>query len=278
MSRPHIDFVQSQSLPWQPSPWPHLRGCELKILSRDAEDGAWSLLVRFPPRWAQAAVASLAADEEFLVVDGHLVIDGRHCEHDSYGWIPAGCRHGERRSPEGAVALVFYSAEPAPAAEAPAAAVREPRLVDGYELAWATEGLDAAMVADGRRAKWLRPPGEGQGATLLLSAPPHLRPPGWRGTQERHPGAEELFVLAGDLVGRTGELTSGAYRWSPAGVAHGPYGSRGGCLAVLRTHGMGLATERTPYELEIVRSPAYQPVLPEALQSLGTRGWRPLRY
>ncbi len=40
MARPHVEFMQSQSLAWVPSPWRHLPGCQVKLLSRDPADGA----------------------------------------------------------------------------------------------------------------------------------------------------------------------------------------------------------------------------------------------
>ena len=33
MSRPHIDYLQSQTLPWHASHWPYLPGCQVKTLS-----------------------------------------------------------------------------------------------------------------------------------------------------------------------------------------------------------------------------------------------------
>jgi hypothetical protein len=69
MSRPHIEFIQSQRLPWEPFvPRP---GVTMKRLSEDTGTGALSAILRYPPGWS-APPASLRTDEEFLVLDGAL--------------------------------------------------------------------------------------------------------------------------------------------------------------------------------------------------------------
>ena len=62
MSRPHIEFIQSQRLPWEPFvPRP---GVTMKRLSEDTGTGALSAILRYPPGWS-APPASLRTDEEF---------------------------------------------------------------------------------------------------------------------------------------------------------------------------------------------------------------------
>jgi len=114
--------------------------------------------------------------------------------------------------------------------------------------------------------------------TVLVASAPHLHPPRWRAAQEIHPCAEELFLLSGDCLCHTGAMSSGAYCWRPAGVAHGPHGSRGGNLALLRSHGAPFATELTPHELALQRAPEYQPILPPRLRAVTIHPWRPQRY
>src|SRR5687768_14086144 len=98
MTRPWIEFIQAQNLPWQPddlngtSP-----GVEVKILSRDTETGAASLLVRYPAGWAAPPV-SFACEYEFLVLEGELSAGDTTYGPFAYGHWPAGYSPGPRQS------------------------------------------------------------------------------------------------------------------------------------------------------------------------------------
>ena len=282
MTRPHIDYLQSQTLPWRASPWPHLPGCQMKTLSRDADSGAVSVLVRYPSGWQAPGAGSLATDEEFLVVDGAFEIDGRTCRQDCYAWLPAGARQAVRAAPDGAVVLAFYAEEPlwidddAPAA--PPAPEAEPAFIDAYELPWQSDGIDPVFGGEGQAWKALRGSPYTDSVTMLLASPPHRRPPRWLAPQEIHSCDEELFVLSGDFQSNLGQLSAGAYVWRPAGVAHGPYGTRGGNLTLVRTHGAPLGNSFTPHEVTLSRMAVYEPVLPEELAALRLHPWRAQRY
>ena len=280
MARPHIDYLQSQTLPWQASRWEHLPGCQIKVLSRDPDDGAMSLLVRYPSGWATKQAGSLATAEELLVLEGTLELDGRRFDPDGYGWFPAGYRRTVRAAPAGAVALVFYEAEPVwtTGDSSDGHAMAEPIRLDAFELPWATEAIDPAFGGAGHRWKLLRGSPESASATMLVTCPAHLHPARWLGPQEIHTCAEEVFVLSGDLLSHIGQMCSGAYCWRPARVAHGPYGSRGGNLVLVRTHGAPLRTEITAHDLDLPRAPEYRPLLPPELWACEIHPWRPQRY
>jgi len=271
MTRPHIDFLQSQALPWKPSPWPFLPGCQLKTLSRDADTGALSLLVRYPSGWAAPAPGPLGTTEELFVLEGMLELDGRRYGQDCYGWFPPGWRHAVRATADGAVALVFLGAEPVSREAAATTARRavEGVLIDAFALAWVAAGPGAGFGAAAHRSKSLHVAPDGGPATTLITLPAHLHPPDWRAPQEIHGCAEEVFLLSGDLVSPAGAMTAGAYCSRPAAVTQGPYASRGGGLALVRTHGTPQSTEHSAHELELERAPQYQPVLPPALRTRG---------
>ena len=279
MPRPHIDYLQSQTLPWQASHWPYLPGCQVKVLSRDPEGGAVTALVRYPSGWAAPAPGHLSTTEALFVLEGLLELDGRQYGQDCYGWFPTGWKHASRSAPEGAVVLAFYDADPvcggAPPSAGPAA---ESIFIDAFELPWSTAGVERVFGGGGHLWKALHGSPATGSATMLIASAPHLHPPRWLAPQEIHSCAEELFLLSGDFLCNVGQMGSGAYCWRPPGVAHGPYGSRGGNLALLRTHGAPLTTELTAHEIELQRAPAYQPVLPGRMRALTTHPWRPLRY
>jgi hypothetical protein len=280
MPRPHIDYLQSQTLPWQASHWPYLPGCQIKILSRDPDGGAVSLLVRYPSGWAAPAPGCLAAVEELFVLEGLLELDGRAYRQDCYGRFPAGWKHATRLAPEGAVVLAFYDADPGCSADQPPAVrpAADGTLVDAFELTWNAKGLDRLFGGNGQLWKVLHGSPAAGSCTMLIASAPHLHPPRWVAPQEIHSCAEEMFLLSGDFLCNVGQMASGAYCWRPPGIAHGPYGSRGGNLALLRTHGAPLATEFTAHEIALQRNPGYQPILPPRMRAVTTHPWRPQRY
>lgn len=279
MPRPHIDYLQSQALPWQLSPWSHLRGCQIKPLSRDPDSGAVSLIVRFPSGWSAAAPDGLGASEELFVLDGLLELDGCRYGQDCYGCFPAGWRHAVRSAADGAVALAFYDAEPvAGAGSITPGAAGEASRADAFERRWTEDRTSLEVGANGQRWKLLHGDPARGAATLLISSPAHMHPPGWLGPQEIHGCAQEMFVLSGDVLCNAGRMASGAYVWRPPRVAHGPYGSRGGNLALLRTHGAALTTDYSAHELTLERTSDYQPVLPTELRTLLNHPWRAQRY
>ena len=91
MPRPHIEFIQSQALPWARGLYGGARpDVETKILSIDSINAESSALIRYPKGWKQGRAEHLLADEEILVLDGAIEIAGveygRHC----YAYLPAG--------------------------------------------------------------------------------------------------------------------------------------------------------------------------------------------
>jgi len=283
MARPHVEYLQTQSLAWQPSPWAHLTGCHVKTLSRDPVNGAASLLVRFPAGWQNTSPGYLSTSEEVFVLEGALDLGGRRWGQDCYGWFPPGTVHSSRGAPDGAVALLFYDAEPSWTlghgfAEGNAAGNGTTVFADAYEMPWKPIEMRPTQDGWGANEKILRGrPGDDE-MTLLVAFPAHMHPDQWVGPQELHACTEELFLLSGDCLSNIGQMFPGAYFWRPAGIGHGPYGSRGGNLALLRTHGAPLTMSWTSHEVALARSPEYQPVLPRELNSLRSRPWRPQSY
>ena len=54
MARPHIEFIQSQAVPWRDDLWNgRFDGAHVKILSEDDETGAASTMVRYPAGWSR---------------------------------------------------------------------------------------------------------------------------------------------------------------------------------------------------------------------------------
>lgn len=257
MARAHIEFVQSQRLPWQRGRLEAVRGAvETRLLSRDDESGACSLLVRYPPGF-RGAGGALECDEELLVLDGALEIGGRPHGELCYAHWPAGFETGGWASHEGAVVLEFFSATPR---RLPAAGQHDPRRLvlhcDAFGVPYTGNFHPQFPPGAGRKLLYVDP--LTQDASWLLGTLP-MR---WAERSEVHPVVEEMYLLAGEVHGDRGVMRPGAYFWRPPFVPHGPYGTQTGNLYFFRTRGGGLSTEYVDAQRPFRWRPEYDPVLP----------------
>lgn len=264
MARPRIEFVQSQNLPWDSEFLAQLRpGVTCRVLSRDDETGACSLVLRYPPGWEAPAGQRLAVDEEFLVIEGALRDGLSAYGYCGFAHLPAGHARGALSAPDGAVAVVFFSGTPRLAG--PDTPPPDPaRLV---------EGLDALRLPYTGNFHPEFPPGAGR---RMLYEDPATRDQTWLlGTMglrwaeraERHPVVEEMYLLAGEVHGNLGVMRPGAYFWRPPEVVHGPYGSLTGNIYLFRTKGGPLSTTYEDAPVPFHWWPEHDPVLPPELRA-----------
>jgi hypothetical protein len=122
MARPHVEFIQAQSLDWQPTPIAHLAGTHCKMLSHDATSGACSLLLRLPEGFRLDGPWQLDAEEEFLVLDGGLSLGDLDHGPDCYARLPAHWPRGALQVRHESVLLCFFDRAPTLATGAPVAA------------------------------------------------------------------------------------------------------------------------------------------------------------
>ena len=263
--RPHIEFIPSQWLPWRSDALGGARpGTQARVLSRDADDGACSLIVRYPAGYERGG-EWLDVDEEFIVLAGQIEVDGVSYGRLDYAHLPRGLPRSGQRSAAGAEVLTFFSAEPRAHASPPPGfdAARLVRRIDTRATAGMT-GPRRHMASEGFRH-------EGTVHKLLFDDPlTHDKtwlaglPPGWCcDTVERHPVCEEEFALAGDIHMPNGVMYTGAYFWRPADVPHGPFGTEGGTLHLCRGKGGLYATRFEPATRPFRWDPPYDPILPE---------------
>lgn len=268
MTRPFIEFVQSQVIPWEQGLYGGARPeVEVRTLSRDEGSGASSNLLRYAPGWSQRGQQTLAADEEMFVLAGSLTIGSRTYGRYEYAHLPAGYRRPKMMSSKGAVVLTFFSAEPVATAEFEVDGARLVEHVDAFEGPWT--GNFHPQFPGGAGRKYLRQdPHDGEETWVLGTMP--LRS-GRR--PERHPVVEEMYLLAGELVGHVGTMKAGAYFWRPEEEWHGPFGSPTGNLMLFRTIGGPLSTEYTEDEVDFTWTPKHEPILPPSLQDVGGKPW-----
>jgi hypothetical protein len=224
MARPLIEYVYAQCLPWQTGAAAGARAdLAAKVLSRDADSGEASLILRYPPGWSRTDPEALAAEEEMYVLDGEIAIDGRIYRRDSYACFPAGYVRSHAESPRGCVALTFFDAVPALTAAPMRSDTPLVEHLDLYAMPWDAKAADPTLEWMGNRRKVLRwDPVHDQKATFVFATPPHIFPADWRCPTLTHPCVEESFMLAGEITGPHGRQGPGAYFWRPAGIGrHG---------------------------------------------------------
>ena len=269
MSRPHTEFLQNQSLPWEPEEL--LPGAWTRTLSVDDETGACTLLSKMDPGLHFEQGSRIAADEEFYVLSGCYYLNGYEYAEGCYGFYPAGHPRAGAYSSEGAVILRFFDSRPRlMASDEPAPEDRAPPIafVDTYRMVWDRSVLDYRLnhLACGRKILRIDP--ITQQKTFLFMTAPQTHPTNWRGPKEHHPTPEEAFLIAGDLTGEYGTMRPGSYFWRPPGIPHGPYGSRGGSLSLIRFVGGAHVNHWSSDQHHFDYKQAYQPVLPPELEDI----------
>jgi hypothetical protein len=270
MARPHIMFIQAQCLPWTRGLYGGGRqDVDVKLLSQDEQGTDASCIVRYPAGWAVESPEYLLADEEFLVLDGAIRINGRLYEKHSYAFLPAGFPRTHAASDHGAVLLNLFYDRPAIVRGAPFDGFDERRLVEyvnPLEMPWDASLVDP-QLAPGVAIKPLREDPDTGEVSFLYCSPPHRVPAGMAKPQWTHPMVEELYCLEGEYVwGDCGRMGPGGYAWWRENVYHGPSGTDTGYHLFVRTVGGPLvntfATEKQPFTW----TPAYRPQLPPELQ------------
>lgn len=258
MGRPFIEYVQSQAIPWQAGvPGGSHKGVESRPLSMDLGSTASSMLVRYPAGWSDPNPHYLDVDDEFFVLSGELEIGGTSYPKYSFGHLPAGFQRSSARSVSGCVVLTFRSGEGA--RREGSSVCNDSRLVTKVDaLADQWGGNFHPTFPPGAGRKYLRQdPHDGEETWILGTMP--LRS-GRR--PEKHPVVEEMYLLAGSLVGPLGVMHAGAYFWRPEEEWHGPFGSLTGNLMLFRTKGGPLSTLYTDHEVDFSWTPENDPVLP----------------
>jgi hypothetical protein len=260
MSRPFIEFVQAQALPWRAGiPGDVRTDVSSRLLSIDAETGATSMLVRYPAGWTDPEPHWLDCDEELFMLAGDLRLGQVHHRAKTYAHLPAGYGRGDAASTHGAVVLTFFGGEPIRHADGAGPRCDEARLVeyvDALSGEWGT-GFHPLFPPGAGRKFLRRDPYDGEETWVLGTMPLRngRRP-------EKHPVVEEMFLLSGELIGHVGVMQAGAYFWRPPEEWHGPFGSQTGNLMLFRTKGGPLSTVYTDEEVEFSWAPEHRPILP----------------
>jgi len=268
MARQHIDFVQTQFLPWQSGlPGGQRPELRVKVLSRDDQDGSCSVIARYPAGWERAEPESCEADEEFLVLKGGLTIDDTTYGERTYACLPAGMARNRVRVTEETVVIaffnygppVFHAGSPRPSSYDERKLVR---FIDTRNQAWVDdEALNGRFL-------WLRRDPNTADLSYLQTARPAV---GTGGQAETHPHAQEMFMLSGELHGGRGIYRPGSYFWRPQGIKHGPFGSLTGIVLIHRSIGGPLHYDLCQPDEPWRWNPPHRPIVPDDLRSIAGR-------
>lgn len=269
MARPHIDFIQAQTLPWELGKYASFPGVESKTLSTDPDTGACTAILRYPPGWQAPKIGYLACDTEIYVLDGAFTVNNQTFGLDCYGYWPAGFVQAGATSRDGCDLLAFIDGAPHLEGGAPPAGKfdqsRAVPFLDTHEMAWSKEGLDPDYHWFGFQWKVLRHNERTQATTFLLDTPAQRHPPGWMARDEVHFCTEEIMILSGELHCPYGVLHAGAYLNRPRDIRHGPYYTRYGNLLIGRVDGL-LSNNFNDKAERVTLTPPHRPRLPAVLQ------------
>jgi quercetin dioxygenase-like cupin family protein len=271
MPRPYIEFIHSQNLEWKRAGF-RQGGLRWKVLSADDETGACTVLLDYPAGWRAPRAFHSLADEEFFILNGALAVNGTVYSRHHYAFLPRGFFRETMASESGAQVVVFFSTLPSDMPGEPEPGLYdETRLIvqiDTIALPWDSTNIDPNINHLHAARKNLRLSPDGDCRTYLLGGRPHGFPPSGDEPLERHPHAEEMFMIVGDMPCSMGVMRTGAYFYRPPNIWHGADCTLTGYLLLARTPG----TNRTVSEWSDKRhpvtfSPAHRVHVPDGMEA-----------
>lgn len=265
MTRPYIEFVQTQNVEWQEHP----DGTSIKRLNTDPLDGEETCLIRYPAGFNRGDQGPEDRAEETFVVDGSIVIGGKRHGYHGYGFTPREESAGSRSTDGGATVLVFRHGR---TDRNSVAGVSRAVTADPMTMAWDMTASDDRIAHLRLARKVLRLGPNDSLRTFLLIGLPHGMPPAEAMPAEIHDHFEEMFMLQGEMWTPEGKIRPGAYFYRPPGIVHGPHVSVSGFFQIMRAGANYVRTEWTaPVPLPI--GAPYKPTIPEGTPESWSRPW-----
>jgi len=97
MTRPALEFFDTEKIPWEP----HVVGgkrmdpLQQKILSYDDRTGAVTLMLKYPKGFRQPSLTYHTVTEELYILKGRIMMEGKEYSEGYYAYRPPGMIHGE---------------------------------------------------------------------------------------------------------------------------------------------------------------------------------------
>ena len=114
MSRPALEFFNPDDLSWEPYivEGENLESVLCKVLSKDKESGAITLLVKYPKGFKMPSLSYHSVTEEIFIVKGRITMEGKEYRKGYYAFRPVGMLHGDMDVLEETILLIGYSGPP----------------------------------------------------------------------------------------------------------------------------------------------------------------------
>ena len=96
MTRPALEFFDTEKCPWEP----HVVGgkridpLQQKILSYDDRTGAVTLMLKYPKGFRQPSLTYHTVTEELYILKGRIMMEGKEYSEGYYAYRPPGMIHG----------------------------------------------------------------------------------------------------------------------------------------------------------------------------------------
>lgn len=231
MSRGHVELVHAPEIAERELPalgWPREAGA--RVLSADEETEALTAILRLPAGWRRR-VGHIAAETEWLLLEGSLQVGETLRGFGYYQYDPAGATHEPWETDTGATLLLFArdgrpDFKPGPGPDGVTGRIE----LDTEAMPWQVSPIPGPP--EGNLLKILRHVEATGEMSVLCSSTPQWDHP----RLEFHDCAEEIYLIEGDhWLGNSGTMTDGSYLWRPPFVTHGPFYSRDGGLMFVHT-------------------------------------------
>jgi quercetin dioxygenase-like cupin family protein len=282
IGRNHTDFIQSQTVQGrvlgQNNSQPGVEGVALSYNAKG--DKAVTVLFKYPANWSMPKPHYVNSDQEFLILEGSVTFDDVTYNAGDYAYLPAGYFHKLMASKDGCTMLNFYEGEHlAFYQDTPAGMYIADKLIkkiDTKSLMW-TPLNDANGRALGLNVqmKLLRADAATGESTFLIKADADQPDAKTARHTATHAAVEEMYVLDGEISSPRGTMKTGAYVWRAPGVARGPYGSKTGYVAILRSKGGALNTTLSAAPEAVVWDNPYSPTIAEAARASAFKPYDP---
>jgi hypothetical protein len=215
MPRPHVEYLQVQTVAWNDEATLDLRrGARLKLLNGTDDRTDCTALIEYAIGARSRSAFYRGGAEELFVLSGELRLNGIPLKRHHYAYLPPGYRRDSLYSPAGALVLTFLTGGygDTPESRSPATSPDTPaQIIDTAAMEWDGSTIDPRLAHLRLSRKILRISAEEPCRTYLLAGLPHGRPASSQLQLERHEYAEEMFLISGDMASPQGVMRPGAY-------------------------------------------------------------------
>ncbi len=279
MTRPHIEFIHTNDMPWITKDLnSFLKGINYKILSIDSKSKESSLILKYPKGWKKNKNLNLMVNEEIYVLSGSININNIELDEGCYAYIPAYYPRELYFSNKGAEVLSFFSGKISYTKNRYKFDKKNLiKKISLYEEGWDNnyKGINSPEIASsGSKKKLLRTDKYNGDQTWIMGVIPSYQ----EKKVESHPVVQECFILNGEIDGNCGKMIEGSYFWRPRDILHGPYGTKTGCTILSRSKGGRLIVDYYDLDKPFDFKSKHQVFVPKNLKEYSNKKLKKNKY